>query len=305
MSRFQSLFVRWFLMAAAASSVACGNGDLCVDGVYDGTLALEAEGYVFAESPSLLSPGSREVIPYSDMPFATCRVIGGLFLQRKGAILDSDHYPLLEELGSIGIAADDEGGPQQVDEISGFDGVVRFGGMGSVSRFGYASVAVISGFNAVERLEGTLAAGAEVTGFAALTEVDGDLSVRSMAHGAQLERIGGSAGFGSTYEVVDLPNLREVGGDLVFDGTRATSLGFPALARVGGNFIVTFNEILEEWTGVSRGMSVGGYYLANNNSPVRDSSFQSLLIEDEMNIYGQVKICGNGPRGEREPCSDL
>lgn len=297
--------LRWFVMAAAASSVACGNGDLCVDGVYDGTLALEAEGYVFSEPPSLLSPGSREVIPYSDMPFATCRVIGGLFLQREGAILDSDHYPLLEELGSIGIAPDDEGGPPRVEEISGFDGVVRFGGIGSMTPNGRATIGIISGFNAVEHLGGTLAATAEVTGFLALTEIDGDLAVKLLRNGAQLERIGGSAKFGFGYEVVNLANLREVGGDLVFDGTRATTLGFPTLTHVGGNFIVTFNEILEEWTGVKSGMSVWGYYLANNNSPIRDASFQNLLIEDEMNIDGQVKICGNGPRGEREPCSDL
>ena len=124
-------------------------------------------------------------------------------------------------------------------------------------------------------------------------------------HGPLLERVGGSLRFGGSYDVVDVPNLREVAGDLVLDATRATSLGFPALQHVGGNFIVTFNGVLETWTGVAYQMVVDGYYLANNNVPIRDSSFEELLEENQMNIGGETKICGNGPQGERESCSDL
>jgi hypothetical protein len=291
-------------MAAAACSVACGNGDLCVDGVYDGTLALEAEGYVFAESPSLLSPGSREVIPYSDMPFATCRVIGGLFLQREGAILNSDHYPLLEELGSIGIAADDEGGPPRVEEITGFDGVVRFGGIGSMTPNGRATIGVISGFNAVERLEGTLAATADVTGFLALTEIDGDLSVKLLRNAAQLERIGGSARFGFGYEVVDLPNLREVGGDLVLDGTRATTLGFPALERVGGTLNIDGNSRLGTWNGLAESSRIEGDFLATFNNPITDAIFESWATSGATEINGDIRICANYAEGERT-CSGI
>jgi len=39
----------WLAIAATVSSLACGEADLCVDAAYEGTVVLEADGYVFAE----------------------------------------------------------------------------------------------------------------------------------------------------------------------------------------------------------------------------------------------------------------
>ena len=116
---------------ALLATTACGDGtnDRCVDGVYDGTAVLVSDGFLFQTYPSLLSPGSREVVPYSAAPFGSCRVLGGILMQTADAVLDSEHYPLLEELGFITIEPLDDGGPRIVDDLSGFDDVVRFGGI--------------------------------------------------------------------------------------------------------------------------------------------------------------------------------
>ena len=283
------------------SSFACGDGDLCVDGVYDGTVVLEAEGYVFAESPSLFSPGSREVIAWADMPFASCRVIGGLFVQRAGAIIDSDHYPLLEELGFIVVQSENEGGPRQIDRLDGFDGVVRFGGIRGASSLqdGVAPFDEIGGFNGVERLGGSLLATAEISGFQSLKRIDGDLLVRGIENGSVLEAIGGNATFGSTFNAVDLPNLREVGGDLVLDGTRATSLGFPVLEHIGGTLEIDGNSSLAVWGGLAAGSRIDGDFLGTFNNPIRDEDFEAWVLTRETEIGGAIRICANYAEVER------
>ncbi len=72
----------------ALLTVACSDGtdDRCVDGVYDGTAVLSRDGFVFQEYPSLLSPGSEEVVPYSASPFRSCRVLGGILMQSADAV---------------------------------------------------------------------------------------------------------------------------------------------------------------------------------------------------------------------------
>lgn len=291
----------WLAIAATVPSFACGEADLCVDGAYEGTIALEADGYVFAEPPSLLSPGTREVIPYSEMPFASCRRIGGLFVQRDGAILDSDHYPLLEELGFISLQTEDEGGPRKLDAITGFDGVVRLGSIRSASNLqsGVAPVGEISGFNNVERLEGSLLSTADITGFASLQQVDGDLLVPQFQSTSALERVGGNLTLGSTWDVVNLPNLREVGGDLVLAGTRATTLGFPALREIGGKLEIDANSLLRSWEGLPAGSRIGGDFIGTFNSPIKDDDFEEWIESGRTEVSGSIRICANYSEGER------
>lgn len=137
---------------------ACGDpNDRCPDGVYDRTVVLTDDGFLFKQEASLFSSGEDETVPYSASPFLNCRVIGGIVMQSAGAVLDSEHYPLVEELGGITIEPLDNGGDRIVDELSGFDDVVRFGGMGNPWNLERAaSVREISGFNNVEVVDGSL-----------------------------------------------------------------------------------------------------------------------------------------------------
>lgn len=295
----------WLAIAATMSSLACGEADLCVDGAYDGTVVLEADGYVFAEPPSLFSPGSREVIPYAQLPFATCRRIGGLFVQRDGAVIDSGHYPLLEDLGFIAMEPVDNGGERVIDDLSGFDGVVRFGGIsGSFFLTNQASIREISGFNAVEHIEGSLLATALITGFSSLREVDGSVDVAGSSGLSGLERIGGGLQFGSSWDTVDLPNLREVGGDLLIEASRAVTLEFPSLARIGGSLLVDGNSSLERWGGLANGSRVDGDFIASFNNPIKNKAFEDWMEVTSTTIGGTVRICANGTQGT-ESCSTV
>ena len=162
--------------AAAAVVVAvlasgCDTG-FCADGEYPGTVVLTADGWrIDGTQGGLFTTGTpAETFAYADgSPFERCRVIGSISVRERGAQVDSDDYPLLEELGFFYTEPDDEGRTDKiVDELAGFDGITVFGGMAGESTL--ASVGSITGFNNVERLDGSLMATALVSGFRSLKE---------------------------------------------------------------------------------------------------------------------------------------
>ena len=288
----------------ALLTVACGDGtdDRCVDGVYDGNAVLTRDGFVFETYQSLLSPGSREVVPYSAAPFRSCCVLGGILMQSADAVLDSEHYPLLEELGFITIEPLDNGGPRIVDDLSGFDDVVRFGGIGNpwdLERV--ASVGEISGFNSVEVIEGSLRVTADLTGFASLRDIEGSAYAATFPPG--LRTVGDSLQVGGYLTEPGLPNLERIGGDLLVQLTQMTEIGFPALQRVGGDLILDGNDRLERWGGLRPGSSVGGGFDGTFNSPIRDEDLEAWVASGATTIAGPIRICANQSEGVRT-CSE-
>ena len=290
----------------ALLTVACGDGtdDRCVDGVYDGNAVLTRDGFVFETYQSLLSPGSREVVPYSAAPFRSCRVLGGILMQSADAVLDSEHYPLLEELGFITIEPLDNGGPRIVDDLSGFEDVVRFGGIGNpLNLERAASIGEISGFNSVEVVDGSLEASAVLTGFQSLRVVEGTVDVANLPAQAGLERIGGDLDLNASYLAIDLPNLESIGGDLLVQRTRMTEIGFPALQRIGGGVTLYGNSRFAVWAGFGPDAVIGGDFEAVGNSPLRDEDFEAWVASGAATIDGTVRICANEAEGEN-PCTE-
>jgi len=158
-------------VVVAVLASGCDTG-FCADGEYAGTVVLTADGWrIDGTQGGLFTTGTpAESFAYADgSPFERCRVIGSISVRERGAQVDSDDYPLLEELGFFYTEPDDEGRTDKiVDELAGFDGITVFGGMAGESTL--ASVGSITGFNNVERLDGSLMATALVSGFRSLKE---------------------------------------------------------------------------------------------------------------------------------------
>jgi len=295
--------------AAAAVVVAvlasgCDTG-FCADGEYPGTVVLTADGWrIDGTQGGLFTTGTpAETFAYADgSPFERCRVIGSISVRERGAQVDSDDYPLLEELGFFYTEPDDEGRTDKiVDELAGFDGITVFGGMAGESTL--ASVGSITGFNNVERLDGSLMATALVSGFRSLKEVAGTVRVRGLEGLAQIKTVGATLHVGSLIDTLELPQLEDVGGDVIIDGTRIAKLGFPALQRVGGSLEILGNGRIEFWGGLAHGATIQGDLRAENNAPVRDDVFENWLVASETTVSGNTRICGNRPRDEEgEPC---
>jgi hypothetical protein len=288
--------------AVALLATACGTdpNDRCPDGVYDRTVVLTDDGFLFKEQATLFSPGEDETVPYSASPFLNCRVIGGIVMQSAGAVLDSEHYPLVEELGGITIEPLDNGGDRIVDELSGFENVVRFGGMGNPWNLERAaSVREISGFNNVEVVDGSLEVTAILSGFQSLRAVGGTLDVSLLPAQQGLKSIGGDLEINGSFDTIDLPNLESIGGDLIIQVSRLTEVEFPELQRVDGNVLIDGNSSLERWGGFADGSSIGGRFDALFNSPIRDEDFELWVASGATAVEGIVRICANQSEGER------
>jgi hypothetical protein len=287
------------VIVAALTTLASCDGGFCNDseGLGPGLIVLRNDGFVIPTVYGALGSTPERVFPYDEeSPFLKCRAIGTLSVRHPEAVLDSDHYPQLESLGGIGVEVED-GGQAAIDDISGFDSVLSFGSIGNP--FGdSASIRIISGFNAVERVSGTLDSSAVISGFNSLTEIDGSLEVSAVPGLGQLQRIGGTFSSVSRVEVIDLPYLYEVGGTLSIERSTLQELGFPALTHVGGNVDILSNDYLERWTGMALRAEIGGHFLARNNNPVRDEVFEQWLLDSETVVVGEIKICGNRPIDE-------
>jgi hypothetical protein len=287
-------------------ATACGTdpNDRCPDGVYDRTVVLTDDGFLFKQQASLFSSGEDETVPYSASPFLNCRVIGGIVMQSAGAVLDSEHYPLVEELGGITIEPLDNGGDRIVDELSGFENVVRFGGIGNPWNLERAaSVREISGFNNVEVVDGSLEVTAILSGFQSLRAVGGTLDVSFLPAQEGLKSIGGDLEINGSFDTIDLPNLESIGGDLIIDGAQIPEIGFPGVQRVEGNVTLFGNSRFVVWSGFAPNSSIGGNFEAVANKPLRDEDFEEWVATGATTIEGTVRICANAAEGEN-PCTE-
>jgi hypothetical protein len=291
--------------ASAIGLIATGCGDpndRCPDGVYDRTVVLTDDGFLFEQGATLFSSGKDETVPYSASPFLNCRVIGGIVMRTANAVLDSDHYPMVEELGGITIEPLDSGGDRIVDDLSGFENVIRFGGIGNpwaLTR--QASVREFSGFNRLEVIDGSLLTNGTVTGLRSVKIVEGTLDVANVVDQKTLERVGSTLDIGAAFDEAAFPSLNSIGGDLRVVGSRLTEVGFPALRVVGGDVLLESNDRFERWAGFAAGAVIEGDFRARSNSPIRDSVFEEWVAGD-VTINGDISICGNRPPGEAGGC---
>jgi hypothetical protein len=277
------------LSVAILMASGCVYDEYCPDGVYDRSVSLVEGGYYFYAYPSLLSAGWEKVVPYEEMPFQNCRVIGDMSVG-ENAVLDSEHYPLLEELGTLTIAAPAPGqGDYAIGDLTGFDNVVRFGGIDDSEA---APVRNISGFNAVEVIDGPLRTTGTISGFSSLQAVEGTLYAVSFPR--ELRRIGGTLATRSGTNLIDLPYLEFVGEDLYLWTTAVQEVGFPSLTRIGGDLVFQTNTQLETLNGFGPGLVVGGDFLAASNRPIGDDAFLELVFGD-MQVEGEITVLGNGP----------
>jgi hypothetical protein len=100
------------------------------------------------------------------------------------------------------------------------------------------------------------------------------------------------------FDSLELPDLEDVGGDVIVDSTRVAELGFPALRRVGGSLEILGNGRLAVWGGLAQDATIAGDLRAENNAPVRDVVFEDWLATSGTTVSGRIRICGNRPREE-------
>jgi hypothetical protein len=121
------------VIVAVLTNLATGcDGGFCNDseGLGPGLIVLRNDGFVIPTVYGWFGSTPERVFPYDEeSPFLKCRAIGTLSVRHPEAILDSDHYPALEWLGGIGVELEDTSGRRAIDDVSGFDGVIEFGGI--------------------------------------------------------------------------------------------------------------------------------------------------------------------------------
>ena len=296
------------LMAAVLLGSAGCDQDLCADGAY-GTVVLGSQGFV-VEGPKCDPFGCTDevVIPYSDgSPFESCTSIGSLFVRDFGAVVESDHYPDLEELGGIVIEPAPTNNSLVVDEIDGFNKVIVFGGV-TDSFGGNAPVGDIHGFESLSFVDGSLFIQGEIQGMQQVRGISGGLA--GGHRGLQrLERIGGLLTLNGETATLDFPNLVEVGGDVTITRIRdIPTLGIPSLQRIGGDVLVEVNS-MTTWAGFAPRAHIGGALNISGNRGITNQGLYEWLEVSGTTFEGAGRFCNNSydgfQEGEERECDDF
>ena len=176
--------------------------------------------------------------------------------------------------------------------VAGFDNLVEMGGI-------RGAIAELSGFGSIEVLD-ELEGPKVLTGFGALRRVRGTLDVDVLPAGFEIEEVGTLRQRRSEGEL-DLPRLREVGGDVVIHGTTYQRWSLPALAHIGGTLNVSFNENLSTWTGFADQVTIDGDVIAQSNRAIADEDIEVWLDSGEADIGGETCLCRNA--GDQTNCN--
>ena len=280
-----------FIGAVLLGSAGCDQ-DLCADGAY-GTVVLGSQGFV-VEGPKCDPFGCTDevVIPYSEgSPFESCTSIGSLFVRDFGAVVESDHYPDLEELGGIVIEPAPTNNSLVVDEIDGFNKVIVFGGV-TDSFGGNAPVGDIHGFESLSFVDGSLFIQGEIQGMQQVRGISGGLA--GGHRGLQrLERIGGLLTLNGETATLDFPNLVEVGGDVTITRIRdIPTLGIPSLQRIGGSVLVRGNQF-SHWSGFAQRAEILGSLDISTNRGITNENFLEWVQASQTTIQGYTRLCDN------------
>ena len=293
--------------AVLLGSAACDQ-DLCADGAY-GTVVLGSQGFV-VEGPKCDPFGCTDevVAPYSEgSPFESCTSIGSLFVRDLGAMLESDQYPNLKELGGIVVEPSPTDGTLVIPFVDGFDGLTVFGGVSDT--FGRtAPVGDIAGFRSLERISGPLLIVGEVDGMRNVVEVEGNLL--GLHSGLSLlQRIGGDLTIGRVRTSLDAPSLIEVGGDVTITRIRdIPTLGIPSLQRIGGDVLVEVNS-MTTWAGFAPRAHIGGALNISGNRGITNQGLYEWLEVSGTTFEGAGRFCNNSydgfQEGEERECDDF
>ena len=161
-----------------------------------------------------------------------------------------------------------------------------------------APIDEVRGFNNVVEMD-TIFTAANITGLASLQRVTNGLHANDMVSPQALRSVGGTLeSVGSGVRAIRLPQLEEVGGDVIIERTRVAELAFPALRTVAGSLEILGNGRIEFWGGLAHGATIQGDLRAEYNAPVRDEVFENWLVASETTVSGNTRICGNRPREE-------
>ena len=232
------------------------------------------------------------VAPYSEgSPFESCTSIGSLFVRDLGAMLESDQYPNLKELGGIVVEPSPTDGTLVIPFVDGFDGLTVFGGVSDT--FGRtAPVGDIAGFRSLERISGPLLIVGEVDGMRNVVEVEGNLL--GLHSGLSLlQRIGGDLTIGRVRTSLDAPSLIEVGGDVTITRIRdIPTLGIPSLQRIGGDVLIRGNQF-SHWSGFAQRAEILGSLDISTNRGVANEEFLEWVQASQVTIQGYTRLCDN------------
>ena len=280
-----------FIGAVLLGSAGCDQ-DLCADGAY-GTVVLGSQGFV-VEGPKCDPFGCTDevVIPYSDgSPFESCTSIGSLFVRDLGAVLESDHYPNLVELGGISVEPDGNGSGPVIASIDGFDQLSRFGGIDGFSNG--ASIGDVFGFSGITMVDGPVSFAGHMYGMENVVEVAGRLEGQGYEGMGSLARVGGQLYFGASTTEIGLSSLAEVGGDVTITRIRdIPTLGIPSLQRIGGDVLVRGNQF-SHWSGFAQRAEILGSLDISTNRGITNEDFLEWVQASQTTIQGYTRLCDN------------
>ncbi len=146
----------------------------------------------------------------------------------------------------------------------------------------------------------TVRTAAEVAALAAITEIQGGLTVESFGEDGPrevvlpaLRKVTGSVRLGRDLRVttVAMPELTTVGGDLELGGggeTRLSALAFPKLVEIGGGFTLWNNPALVAWPSLPELARVGGDFRVVSNPALLE------VRVPKQRVAGEVEVLFNG-----------
>ena len=286
--------MRRTLIAVAVVCQASGCGGCgCPEGVERG-IDVTYYGWFVDGSTNLYVPGPRpQSFPIADgSPFVGCTELGDIRIFGNASIHEAD-FPAVVKMGDITGPPDDADAPALL--IDGFDELVEMGGI-------RGKILEVSGFDSVEALT-ELDGPKVVSGFGALRKVVGNLHVEELAAGLGVEEIGGALRLKFGEGLLELPRLRDVGGDVVIVDTTYEHWSLPALAHIGGSLYVSSNDQLSTWNGFADEVVIDGDVIALGNPAIADEEIEVWLDSGEAEIGGEVCLCWNA--GDQTNCDCL
>lgn len=284
--------MRRTLIAVAVVWQAAGCGGCgCPEGVERGIEVFGSSWAVNGTAGGLIFPGiARQEFPIADgSPFLGCTELGNVTVAGNASIQEAD-FPAVVKMGDL-IGFANETTPALL--VEGFDNVVEMGAI-------RGEIREISGFGSIEVLD-KLDGPTVVTGLGALREVVGDLHVEVLPAGFGVEKIGGALRLKYSEGQLDLPRLRDVGGDVDIVATWYQRWSLPALAHIGGSLNVSYNDELLTWPGFADEITIDGDVIAQSNIAISNEDIEAWLDSGEAEIGGEACLCRNA--GDETNCN--
>jgi hypothetical protein len=251
----------------------CGVRPTCDRGTYEGSVVLsdeasmaEIEGYSHVTGFVL----ARET-DFTCLEFLAClETARGLAIERNEHLVNLDGLGALQEvLFSINISRN-----AALQDISGLTSLTKVSSDGDDVQLGMRGVVIFEN----PALE-------QISGFDALQELEGDLSITNNASMIEI------AGFNALQSVADYPNPNKgygqparVGGSLILSSDKLLERvsGFTNLAVITENLVIQYNDALTELTGLHALEAIGGALVITNNP--------QLCVSETYQVGGTLEV---------------